>query len=1010
MFYCNRILVTLALLGAGLMLCAGQRADARAVNSSTIYANSFDNQADINYDTWPDHWHRATSIAYPHYTSVAIHSDASAENGRCLQMRLDGGGARIDSPAIPILPKFGYKLIARVRGKHLRHTRPTIFVELQNRQGERVQVEATEPLSASGEWVEVEIGPFHPSREEIDRAIIVIDAPRGKRGDLSGQFEIDQVLLERLPSMKITTGRACNVYDKLTDIEVECTLSGIRDQNPEIRFQLLDAATSREIAGKSTTQELHGRLISEDSLNARDITVAAGNYTRGYEGSTVWKPQIDDYGFYKIRVEMLRELSAESTEEMSDYDRQLEERIITLAVLPELPRSSAGEFGWSLPAADNPLSFDMLTQLLPRAGVHWVKMPVWYEADDRARGEAIVRFAERLSSSGIELVGVLDNPMDDYRLRDPTTPSNIANILLADPSFWQPKFEHIMTRLSLRLRWWQLGSDGDTSFYGYPDLSEKLLSIRKHLFRFGQDVKLGLGWRWPHKTDIDPWSPPVKNPTWDYEQMSAEPGLSATELEAHMSSIPNTSALRWVLVTPDVGQRHDAPMHNETSPNQTATLETAAVENAAIDEPAGEQRAHDDRVREFVQQMVTAKMHGAQGVFVANPFSGPKGVMKLDGTPGELFLPWRTTAHLLGGCTYLGHIQLPNDSTNQIFATRDDQIVMIVWNDEPTTERLYLGESIHIVDVWGKQQAFNVDAEGRVELEVDRRPRFVLGMNRAIAEWRMSIEFDQLRIPSVFSRVHPNIIRGHNPFRQAVTARYSIHAPTSATHIAQGTALPGARNTDWDILPRRGDLAIGSNQPFELPIRIELSEATYGPQPIRIDFDVDGDRPYKFSAWRQLYVGLGDIQISIQSRLDDQGALIVEQRMVNTGPDTADFKCLLYAPPRRRKRTQVVMLGPDGNTKTYKYSNAEELLGQVLKLRAEQIDGSRVLVYRFIAGEKPSPPAKVSSPQSTVPASAAAVQLPTTKTPTTAAPTTVAPVGASVRGDEAPQPTATNSG
>ena len=45
---------------------------------------------------------------------------------------------------------------------------------------------------------------------------------------------------------------------------------------------------------------------------------------------------------------------------------QLEERVITLAVLPKLPRPSHGEFGWTLPLADNPLSFEILADLLPR--------------------------------------------------------------------------------------------------------------------------------------------------------------------------------------------------------------------------------------------------------------------------------------------------------------------------------------------------------------------------------------------------------------------------------------------------------------------------------------------------------------------------------------------------------------------------------------------------------------------------------------------------------------------
>jgi hypothetical protein len=58
---------------------------------------------------------------------------------------------------------------------------------------------------------------------------------------------------------------------------------------------------------------------------------------------------------------------------------------------------------------------------------------------------------------------------------------------------------------------------------------------------------------------------------------------------------------------------------------------------------------------------------------------------------------------------------------------------------------------------------------------------------------------------------------------------------------------------------------------------------------------------------------------------------------------------LLYAPPRRRKRTQVFMLGPDGDKKEYVYENGAELLGREFKLRVEEINGQRVLIHRFIA-------------------------------------------------------------
>ena len=925
-----------------LALGWASEADARKVGHSAIYAIAFDEQSDANYDLWPDYWTRETSPEYPHYTKVEIIDDTTAEDGRSLKVDFDGGGVYLSTPVIPILPKFGYKVYVRAKAEGLERTEARMVIELRNRQQERMQVEYSAPIEADGKWHDVHIESLRPNSEEIDRALIYLDAPRGRRGDLNGKLYIDQIILERLPSMVVKTGRAYNVYNDFKEVQVECTLSGIREQNPEIRFQLLDE-TSREIKGKSATERLDGKLIIEDSYNADDIVGAIGNRPSGYEGTQYWTPNIENYGFYKIRVEMLRENEADNDGAPDDYDRQLQERVITLAVLPKLPRPARGEFGWTLPLADDPLSFDILVDLLPRVGVHWVKLPVWYPVTDRERGEEIVRFAERTSASDIEVVGILNSPLeDDRQYRDPNAPTDIADILLTDPSFWQPQFEHVMTRLSLRLRWWQLGNDWDTSFYGYSELPKKLLSIRKHLFRFGQDVKLGLGWRWPQVGKEDQWLASHKDPIWEYEQMSSVPPLTADQLNQRMTEIPATDTARWVLVDPTMHSSFDRDEKDLTD-NEKILL-------------------HEDHVREFVRQMVAAKIHAADGIFVANPFTGPEGVMNTDGTPGELLLPWRTAASLLGGSHYLGTLVLPGGSTNHVFRNSKGEVLMIAWNDTPTQEHLYLGERIEQIDVWGRRKAIALDEEGKATVEVNRNPSFIIGLHPAVTAWRMAVQFDHDRVPSIFGRPHENMVRGVNHFSQGINGKFTIFVPPRFDELEdddpdEDPLYQGERrNKQWEVMPREGDLSVGPREAFDVPIHIILDEATYGPQPVRIDFQVEADRLYKFSVWRNLHVGMGDVTIDVNTWLDERGQLIVEQKMSNSNPKPSDFKCLLYAQGRRRKRTQVVMLGPDGNTKIYQYPEGQQLVGNTLRLRAEETSGSRVLIYRFKVEDGPEGP------------------------------------------------------
>src|SRR5690606_38551961 len=149
-----------------------------------------------------------------------------------------------------------------------------------------------------------------------------------------------------------------------------------------------------------------------------------GNRPDGYEGSTTWEPRIDDFGFYKVRVQMLSE-EREDDQQRGEYSRELDDQEITLVVLPELPPSRTGEFGWTLPRADDPLSFDLLVTLRRRVEIHWVNPPVWFPADKPLRGDEFVRFAERVSGSGIQVVGIIDEPTrDELDRRSASTKTN----------------------------------------------------------------------------------------------------------------------------------------------------------------------------------------------------------------------------------------------------------------------------------------------------------------------------------------------------------------------------------------------------------------------------------------------------------------------------------------------------------------------------------------------------------------------------------------------------------
>src|SRR5204863_4855052 len=152
--------------------------------------------------------------------------------------------------------------------------------------------------------------------------------------------------------------------------------------------------------------------------------------------------------------------------------------------------------------------------------------------------------------------------------------------------------------------------------------------------------------------------------------------------------------------------------------------------------PRGEYSS-EVRVQDLVQRLLMAKMNGAQAVFLPQPFHDEQGIMNVDGSPGELFVPWRTTAMLIGGTEYLGPLQLPGGSTGHVFA-KGGAAVMAVWDDKPATERVFLGDEVEQIDVWGRATRPALDKQdGRTlhVLPIDTLPTFITGLSEAVARW-----------------------------------------------------------------------------------------------------------------------------------------------------------------------------------------------------------------------------------------------------------------------------------
>lgn len=596
-----------------------------------------------------------------------------------------------------------------------------------------------------------------------------------------------------------------------------------------------------------------------------------------------WDTASLEPGYYRVRVMLA---GSEGFWHTAD---------LPLAVIEPRERPPVGEFGWSLPQCEQPLGWSPTARLLKQAAVSRVKLPMWLDAHDKQRIGDLVTWADRLRGDGIGIVGVLAEPPAAV-CKQLGLPERLTAIefLQLPIEAWYPSLEPVLARMSLLVQAWQLGDDRDTTLANRAELVEKVRQVKQQMERVAQDVAVGVGWNWQVEL------PKVVPAPWRFVTMSANPPLAPTELAECLADPAPAKTQRWVQIEPLPGEQY--------------TLE--------------------DRVVDLVEQMVTAKVHAAQSIFVAEPIGGTNALVLEDGSPGELLLPWRTAALELSGAEYLGRMPLPGGSHNELFV-RGDQGVLVVWNDRPQREVVYLGDDVRQIDVWGRR--LTPAREGRKQIiEVGPVPTFVDGVNSAVARWQMNVRLMESQMPSILGVKHKNAVRVRNTFDRDIAGTLSVVGP-------QG----------WRTSPPLFKLQLAAGEEVEYPFEwsVPLS-ATTGHQTVRFDFQVNSDEHFDFSVYGQVTLGESDLRLELATRLNSAGELEVEQRLVNDTNQPVSLRFDLYAPGQRRQRQQVLNLARGEDERVYRLPDGAKLLGQTLWIRAEELGGPRVLSYRFVAGEE----------------------------------------------------------
>jgi hypothetical protein len=903
---------TLALIIVSAL--GGAPTDAAVEHAVEIYRCDFGPAVDRNYDGWPDGWNRRRGGDYYEFLKIGLDVDPSGQNS--LRVGMNGGAAAVSSPPVDISSRFSYVLDVDVRTVGIRHEGAYALLALYDDLGNVLERHRSPLVSSDDQWQTVKIGPITAADPRATKAAISLHVePRARRHDLAGSVHFANLRLSRLPRITVTAGNEHHLFTSLSDVEITCELSGITEPSAEVSFELLDLH-GKQLAAHRDRLVFSGTAPRPPAAAGALSAASDERLAEGYVGRAKWRPPVPEYGFYRVQVSLHGER------------RSALARSVSLVVAPAAARLSQGEFGWSLAAEEAPHDLGPLASLLAEAGVHWVKYPIWFSERDGAAADKLAWFAERLSLERIELVGVLDRlPVEGGESPQPARSGFVADAL-NDAGLWKAALSPVLTRLSLKVRYWQLGNDRDFSLVGYPQLPAKIAEIKAHIRHFSPETHVGFGWRW-----MAPF-PAAEKRSWEFLSLGSDPPLTAEEIGIYLAKSPaDQKPATSVAGTNDLARNVSPRLVSRRGP----ALEAATpAQRWLLLEPLG---VHEydlpTRARDLVMRMVAAKIHGAEAIFVPAPFDAERGLMNPDGTPGELFLPWRTTALSLAGAQYVGSWQLPGGSSNHVFV-RDGKAIMVLWNDKPTIERMYFGEEIVQLDMWGRQSSPRTVVNGdfaEQDVEATPVPTFLVGISEAVARWQVGLKFDRPSLESVFGREQVLRILCTSPINQGVGGSLTLNAPSSWS---------------FDRAPRRFKLAEGEE--LNHPLRIVLQQdANSGPQSVQIDVDMTADRNYRFRVYRTLPLGLDDVKIEMTTRLREDGTLIVEQHLTNLTDTSMSFQSVLFPPGRRRQTRQVMNLGRGKNTVTFILPNGEDLIGNKLWLRAEEIGGSRILNYTVVA-------------------------------------------------------------
>ncbi|MEM9587834.1 MAG: hypothetical protein AAGA03_11195, partial [Planctomycetota bacterium] len=894
------------------------------------YHWDFGRPNDLDSDDQPDGWHRKRGRGYPNYIRVQITphqpqwqrrlrqldtavilrwpgirknapllpelppSIADALVDRYLRVEMDGGKVMLTSSPIPASSMFQYRFSCRVKTEQLIHDRVSAEVVFTDDQHVVLKTQSTPVVTGNRDWQTLVIEKLKPPADAtLARVRLHVQGGNDGQEDLRAVVGFDNIAINQFPQLQISTDRRLGIYRVGDTVTARAKVMGLPVDESEVVFRLLDR-TGTEVNQAVRGVALPRRRRSDDGLSVTP--------PESLDAEVKWDLADLSPGYYRVTAALRQQGWAKL--QMTSLATET-----TVAVIDTLVDSPPhGAFGWTLPQrmyASNdakPLDSRKIAPWLADLGVAWVKYPCWFAPQDTESAEAATVLFSRLQDRGIQTIGVLDRPpsqrIDRYQLRSRN--EVVAAALFRNQQVWRPELEPIMTRMTLKVRVWQLGADRDHSFLGRSRLSELIQSISEGLQGYGQPIDVALSWPWVER-QLQP-----KDASWQATCRSASPNLTAQELDEFLRTDgdgkSNSGPRRWILLSPIAKSRY----------------------------------TEEQRIQDLMLRMATVRNHRVQAAFVSEPSHPEHGLLRPDGRPAEMLLPWRTTSRLIGDLQSVGSIVMRGGSRNLVFANGERSVLM-VWSSEPKSEEIYLGANAEVIDAWGRRTRPSIASNGRhpvQRIEVGPIPKFIVNIDPMLIRFRMAVELNEKQLDSLLGRSQSVSITFANPERNSAGGTMKLLEPEG------WTVERGVRNFDLygsRSLTERFDVVLGN-------------QSTVGQYELPIEFVFDTLPPQAITVYRSLRVGPSGLDIRVTTRLVG-GMLQAEVLMTSRSESPQSYDCMMLAPGSGRlyKQHFITLLPGESVKRIFSWDQGEPLVGRQLWLKAVEQDGQRVLNYTVTA-------------------------------------------------------------